>query len=112
MTTSTTSKTRLMHTRPTERPFYCITGDLTGEGFMVVVDKGTHDLVVQEGAEAGTVSVIVNPKGAPAQGVSPRPGTRMLEITPSSSDPMRQAGESVEKLKREQSRPIEERKRP
>lgn len=100
MTTSTTSKTRLMHTRPTERPFYCITGDLTGEGFMVVVDKGTHDLVVQEGAEAGTVSVIVNPKGVEAKGVSVRPGTRMLDLDASSSDPMKQAGESIERLKR------------
>jgi hypothetical protein len=57
------SKTRLMHTCPTERPFYCITGELAGEGFLVVVDESTHELVVQEGAEAGTKSVIVNPKG-------------------------------------------------
>jgi hypothetical protein len=61
------SKTRLMHTRPTERPFYCITGDLSGEGFLVVIDERTHDLVIQEGAEAGTKSVIVNPKGAQVQ---------------------------------------------
>lgn len=94
------SKTRLMHTRPTERPFYCITGDLTGEGFLVIVDKGTHELVVQEGAEAGTVSVIVNPKGVQVQGVSPRPGPRMLDLPPSSSDPMQQAGESIEELKK------------
>lgn len=61
-----------MHTRPTERPFYCITGDLTGEGLLVVVDESTHELVVREGAEAGTKSVIVNPKGAQAKG--PRGG--------------------------------------
>ena len=86
-----------MHTRPTERPFYCITGDLSGEGFLVIVDKGTHELLVQEGAEAGTVSVIVNPKGAQVQGVSVRPGTRMLDLDASSSDPMRQAAESIER---------------
>jgi hypothetical protein len=94
------SKTRLMHTCPTERPFYCITGDLTGEGFLVIIDESTHELAVREGAEAGTVSVIVNPKGARVQGVSTRPGTRMLDLDASSSDPMRQAGESVEGLKR------------
>jgi hypothetical protein len=94
------SKTRLMHTRPTERPFYCITGDLSGEGFLVVIDESTHELLVQEGAEAGTVSVIVNPKDARAQGVSVRPGTRMLDLDASSSDPLRQAGESIEELKR------------
>ena len=92
------SKTRLMHTRPTERPFYCITGDLSGEGLLVVVDESTHDVVVREGAEAGTVSVIVNPKGVEVNGVSTRPGTRMLDLTPSSSDPLKQAGESVERL--------------
>ena len=63
------SKTRLMHTCPTERPFYCITGDLSGEGFLVTVDESTHELVVQEGAEAGTVSVIVNPKGVEVKGI-------------------------------------------
>lgn len=94
------SKTRLMHTCPTERPFYCITGDLTGEGFLVIVDKGTHELLVAEGAEAGTVSVIVNPIGVRVKGVSPRPGTRMLDIPASSSDPMKQAGESIEGLRR------------
>ena len=93
------SKTRLLHTRPAERPFYCITGDLTGEGFLVVVDKSTHELVVREGAEAGTLSVIINPIGARVQGVSVRPGTRMLDLQPSSSDPMLQAGESIERLK-------------
>lgn len=93
------SKTRLQHTSPTERPFYCITGDLSGEGFLVIVDKGTHELLVAEGAESGTVSIIVNPKGVQVQGVSVRPGTRMLDLQPSSSDPMRQAAESVEWLK-------------
>jgi hypothetical protein len=95
------SKTRLMHTCPTERPFYCITGDLSGEGFLVVVDKSTHDLVVQEGAEAGTVSVIVNPKGVQVKSVSARPGTRMLDLSSPSSDPMWQAAESVEELRRD-----------
>jgi hypothetical protein len=94
------SKTRLMHTCPTERPFYCITGDLTGEGFLVVVDESTHELVVREGAEAGTISVIVNPKGVQVQGVSPRPGTRMLDLHPSSADPMQQAAESTEELRK------------
>lgn len=89
------SKTRLMHTRPTERPFYCITGDLSGEGFLVVVDESTHDVVVREGAEAGTLSVIVNPKGVEVKGVSTRPGTRMLDLDASSSDPPKQARESV-----------------
>ncbi|HEX8352877.1 MAG TPA: hypothetical protein VF611_08260 [Pyrinomonadaceae bacterium] len=88
-----------MHTRPTERPFYCITGDLSGEGFVVVVDEGTHDVAVREGAEAGTLSVIVNPKGVQAQGVSTRPGTRMLDLRPSPADPVKQAGESVERLR-------------
>jgi hypothetical protein len=90
------SKTRLMHTGPTERPFYCITGDLSGEGLLVVVDKGTHELLVQEGAEAGTVSVIVNPIGVRVQGVSVRPGTRMLDLDASSSDPMQRAADSIE----------------
>lgn len=93
------SKTRLMHTCPTERPFYCITGDLSGEGFLVVIDESTHELLVQEGAEAGTVSLIVNPKGARVQGVSVRPGTRLLDLQPPSADPMRQAGESIEGLR-------------
>ena len=93
------SKTRLMHTTPTERPFYCITGDLSGEGLLVIVDKSTHELLVQEGAEAGTFSVIVNPKGAQVQGVSVRPGTRMLDLQPPPSDPMRQAEQSIERLK-------------
>ncbi|MDT5268415.1 MAG: hypothetical protein QOH49_601 [Acidobacteriota bacterium] len=93
------SKTRLMHTCPTERPFYCITGDLSGEGFLVIIDESTHELVVREGAEAGTVSVIVNPKGVQVQGVSTRPGTRMLDLNASSADPMKQAGESIERLK-------------
>lgn len=93
------SKTRLMHTSPAERPFYCITGGLSGEGFLVVVDKITHELVVQEGAEAGTLSVIVNPKGAQVQGVSVRPGTRMLDLQTPVGDPMKQAAESIEGLK-------------
>jgi hypothetical protein len=94
------SKTRLLHTSPRERPFYCITGDLTGEGFLVVVDKSTHELLVAEGAEAGTVSVIVNPKGAEVKGVGVRPGTLMLDLDATSSDPMQQAAESIERLKR------------
>ena len=93
------SKTRLMHTCPTERPFYCITGDLSGEGFLVIIDESTHELVVREGAEAGTISVIVNPKGVQVRGVSTRPGTRMLDLDASSSDPMKQAAESIEKQK-------------
>jgi hypothetical protein len=93
------SKTRLVHTYPAERPFYCITGDLSGEGLLVVVDESTHDVVVREGAEAGTKSVIVNPKGVEVKGVSTRPGTRMLDLDASSSDPLRQAGESVERLR-------------
>ena len=95
------SKTRLMHTRPTERPFYCITGDLSGEGLLVVVDKATHELVVQEGAESGTVSVIVNPKGARVRGVSVRLGTRMLDLDAPASGPMQQAADSIERLGRE-----------
>lgn len=91
------SKTRLMHTYPTERPFYCITGDLSGEGFVVVVDESTHDLDVCEGAEAGTLSVIVNPKVVEVKGGSTRPGTRMLDISPSSADSMKQAAESIER---------------
>ena len=93
------SRTRLMHTSPAERPFYCITGDLSGEGLLVIIDESTHELVVREGAEAGTKSVIVNPKGGQVKGVSARPGTRMLDLDASSSDPMRQAAESMERLK-------------
>jgi hypothetical protein len=93
------SKTRLMHTRLTERPFYCITGDLSGEGFLVIIDESTHELVIREGAEAGTQTVIVNPKGVQVKAVSTRPGTRMLDLDASSSDPMKQAGESVERLR-------------
>ena len=62
------SKTRLMHTCPTEVPFDCMPGDFSDQGFLVVVDKRTHELVVREGAEAGTISVIVNPKGVQVQG--------------------------------------------
>ena len=32
--------------------------------------------------------------------VSPRPGTRMLDLQPPSSDPLRQAAESIEELKK------------
>lgn len=93
------SKTRLMHTCPTERPFYCITGDLSGEGFLLIIDESTHELQAREGAESGTVEVVVNPRGVQVRGVSPRPGTRMLDLRPSSSDPTRQAAESIERLK-------------
>lgn len=84
-----------MHTCPTERPFYCITGDLSGEGFLVIVDEGTHELEAREGDEAGTVCVVVNPKGVRVEGVSPRPGARPLDISAPSADPMRQAAESI-----------------
>jgi hypothetical protein len=94
------SKTKLYHTCPTKGPFPCITGDLTGEGFLVIVDQRTHELVIQQGATGETVTVAVSPRGAPMPEVSPRPGTRMLDLPPSSSDPMQQAGESIERLKR------------
>jgi hypothetical protein len=93
------SKTRLQHTCPTESPFDCTEGDMTGEGFLVVVDKSTHELVVRDGAEEGTTTVVVNPIGVAVKGVSPRPGTRLLDLDASSSDPTRQAGESIERLK-------------
>lgn len=86
------SKTRLMHTRPTERPFYCITGDFSGEGFLVIVDARTHDLVVEQGDD-GTVTVRVNPKGVEVKGPTVRPGTRMLEIPPPAADPEAEAGD-------------------
>ena len=38
----------------------------------------------------------------PAEGVEPRPGTRMLVIPPRAADPVRLAEESIEKLKRRQ----------
>jgi hypothetical protein len=94
------SKTKLKHTCPTEEPFDCMTGDLSGQGFLVVVDKRTHELVVRYGAEEGTLTVLVNPKGARVQGASPRPGTRMLDLDASPSDPLRQAAESIEELKK------------
>lgn len=93
------SKTRLMHTCPTERPFYCITGDLTGEGFLVEVDTRTHELLVTREAE-GTVAVRVNPKGVEVKGPAVRPGTRMLEIPAAPSDPFERAEESIERLRR------------
>jgi hypothetical protein len=91
------SKTKLYHTRPTEEPFKYLTGDLSGQGLRVVVDKSTHELVVRYGygAEEGTLTVLVNPKGVEVTGASARPGTRMLDLDASSSDPMRQAAEST-----------------
>ena len=77
-----------MHTSPTERPFYCITGDLAGEGLLVTVDRRTHELVILEGAEAGTTAVIVNPKGVRVQGArhggaigAPRRGETLYALT-------------------------------
>jgi hypothetical protein len=86
-----------MHTCPTERPFYCITGDLSGEGLLVVVDTRTHALVVEQGDDE-TVMVRVNPQGVEVKGPTVRPGTRMLEIPPPAADPLKLAGESVERL--------------
>lgn len=96
------SKTKLYHTCPTEEPFKCMTGDLSDQGFLVVVDKRTHELLIPKEQETDeTLTVLVNPKGAQVQGVSPRPGTRMLDLQPPSSDPMKQAAESIERLRRE-----------
>lgn len=93
------SRTKLYHTCPTERPFDCITGDLTGEGFLVVVDTRTHELIVEEQTDE-TVTLAVNPIGVRVKRPKPRPGTRMLDLDASSSDPMRQAGESIERLRK------------
>ena len=90
------SRTRLMHTCPTERPFYCITGDLSGEGLLVTVDRSTHELVIREGAEAGTTAVIVNPIGVRVKGVSGRPGAGLPDDA-SSSDRTEQAEDSAER---------------
>ena len=103
------SKTKLYHTYAGEPPFECSTGDMTGDGLEIVVDKRTHELVIPEGRETEeAVTVIVSPKGEPAavtpppaESVSPRPGTRMLDLPPAPGDPVRQAGESIEGLKRE-----------
>lgn len=60
------SKTRLKHTCPTEAPFDCTKGDMTGEGFLVVVDKRTHELVIPRERETEeAVTVIVRPRGGP-----------------------------------------------
>jgi hypothetical protein len=56
------SKTRLKHTCPTEEPFDCITGDLSGEGFLIIIDRRTHELVVEPDA-GDEMTVRVNPKG-------------------------------------------------
>jgi hypothetical protein len=49
----------------------------------------------------GIDAELLGPEPAPDESVSPRPGTRMLDLPPSSADPMRQAEESVERLRRE-----------
>lgn len=97
----TKSQTTLQHTCPTEAPFDCITGDLTGEGFLVVVDKRTHELVVRYGAAEGTITVLVNPKGVQVKGVNTRPGTRLLDLDASALDPLRQARESLKQFYRQ-----------
>jgi hypothetical protein len=56
---------------------------------------------VSEGPEEASESPTASPQ--PDECPSPRPGTRMLEIPPASADPMRQAGESIERLKRKHS---------
>ena len=59
------SKTRLMHTCPTEEPFDCTEGDLSDQGFLVVVDKRTHELLIPQERETDqTLTVLVNPRVA------------------------------------------------
>jgi hypothetical protein len=49
---------------------------------------------------------------APDPPPAARPGTNMLDLQPSSADPMRQAGESIERLRREhEARPVKTFKR-
>jgi hypothetical protein len=58
------SKTRLKHICPTGEPFDCTEGDLSGGGFLVVVDKRTHELVIPRERETEeAVTLIVRPKG-------------------------------------------------
>lgn len=60
-----------------------------------------------EGDEAAPVSPTTPP--APSRPLSPRPGTRMIEMPQPVGDPMRQAEELIERLKREQRpRPLKE----
>lgn len=100
------SKTKLQHTGPTEAPSDFITGDLMGEGLLVVVDRRTHELQVRDGAEEQTVTVIVNPKGEGAAAPPPDsgrvtpPGTWARFFPRVSSDPLRQAGESLKRFVR------------
>ncbi|MET0650196.1 MAG: hypothetical protein ABW208_26610 [Pyrinomonadaceae bacterium] len=59
------SQTRLMHTCPTEAPFDCTEGDLSEEGFLVVVDKRTHELLIPQERETDeTLTVLVSPRVA------------------------------------------------
>lgn len=61
------SKTKLYHTYSDEPPFECSTGDMTGDGFEIVLDKRTHELVIPKERETeDAVTVIVRPKGGPA----------------------------------------------
>jgi hypothetical protein len=59
-------------------------------------DDQTVSLSVRMGIDAERLGT----EPAPVEGVSPRPGTRMLDLPPSPADPMKQAGESVERLRR------------
>lgn len=97
------SKTKLFHVYPDvpgEPPFECSTGDMTGQGLEVVIDKRTHELeVLRDGETEEAVTVVVRPRGVQAQGPLPRPGTRMLDLDASSSDPTKQAGDSIERLR-------------
>lgn len=59
------SKTRLKHTCPTEEPFDCTEGDLSDQGFLVIVDKRTHELLIPQERETDeTLTVLVNPRVA------------------------------------------------
>jgi hypothetical protein len=64
---------------------------------------------VSEGPEAASESPTPSPE--PGEPLSPRPGTRMLELPPDSADPARLAAESIEQLKREHKpRPLKQKK--
>lgn len=63
------SKTRLQHTYRTDEPFDCMTGDLSDQGLLIVIDKRTHELVIPKEQETEeTVTVIVRPRGIPQAG--------------------------------------------
>jgi hypothetical protein len=57
------SKTKLFHTYPDEPLFECSTGDMTGEGFEITMDKSTHEFEIPRDRETeDAVTIIVRPK--------------------------------------------------